>query len=309
MRIVLIGQAPFGARTLETLLEREENVVAVYAPQEKPNARPDPIGEAARKRGIRLVQPKTYREDRVFRDFVQLRPDLVILAFVADIIPLRYFEAATHGAICYHPSLLPRHRGASGINWAVIMGDSRTGLTIFWPDQGIDTGPILLQKEVEIGPDDTVGSLYFNHLFPMGVEAIAESVRLIREGKAPKIDQDDAAATYEPPCDDRVAALDWSQSAKNIYNHIRGCDPQPGAYGLLRGEKVRFYDARFHKGGPEAVPGTIFGIGRTGIEIAVPGGRILVEKVRPGSAGKMDAADWAGGVNLKLGERFAKSGR
>ena len=97
--------------------------------------------------------------------------------------PQRYFTAAGKGAICYHPSILPRHRGASAINWALIMGDKRTGLTVFWPDEGIDTGPILLQREVDIGADDTAGSLYFNRLFPMGVEAIVESVKLIEKEK------------------------------------------------------------------------------------------------------------------------------
>ncbi len=107
------------------------------------------------------------------------------MAFVTDIIPARYFDAPTRGAICYHPSLLPRHRGASAINWAVIMGDSKTGLTIFWPDGGIDTGPILLQKEIDIKPDDTTGSLYFNQLFPIGMGAIAESIALIKGERAP----------------------------------------------------------------------------------------------------------------------------
>jgi methionyl-tRNA formyltransferase len=195
MRIVLIGQAAFGAKTLEALLSGGENVVAVYAPPEKPGSRPDPLKDLAQSKGFPVYQPHTYKNDQIFDEYKALKPDLTILAFVTDIIPARYFEAPTRGAICYHPSLLPRHRGASAINWAVIMGDTRTGLTIFWPDGGIDTGPILVQKEIAIGPHDTTGSLYFNRLFPMGVEAIIESVKLIREGRAPKIIQDEAGAT------------------------------------------------------------------------------------------------------------------
>ena len=178
MRIVLIGQAAFGVKTLETLLERGENIVAVYAPPDR-KGKPDPIKEAAAARGIPVYQPTTYKDDEVFSEYRKLQPDLTVLAFVTDIIPAKYFEFATHGAICYHPSLLPRHRGSSAINWAVIMGDTRTGLTIFFPDGGIDTGPILLQKEIPIQPDDTTGSLYFNHLFPMGIDAIVESIELI----------------------------------------------------------------------------------------------------------------------------------
>lgn len=304
MRIVVIGQAPFGAKTLEALLDAGEEVIAAYAPQEKTGAKPDPLKEAGLKRGIPVFQPKTYRSDETFSEFAALKPDLVVLAFVTDIVPLRYFDASTQGAICYHPSILPRHRGASAINWAIMMGDTRTGLTIFWPDQGIDTGPILLQKEIEIGPNDTAGSLYFDYLFPMGVEAIIDSVKLIKSGKAPKTAQSNEGATYEPPCNDAVAGIDWEKSGTDIYNLIRGCDPQPGAYASFRTEKVRLYGARFHDISPAAAPGTILGIAEGGMRISVPGGEVLISKIRTDSAGKIDAAKWAAGAGVKDGERF-----
>ena len=310
MRIILIGQAPFGASTFEALLDAGEDVVAVYTPMEKPGTKPDPLKEAALAKRIRNVEPKTYKDEQVFSEFARLRPDLVVLAFVTGIVPARYFSAAGNGAICYHPSILPRHRGASAVNWALIMGDKRTGLTIFWPDEGIDTGPILLQKEVDIGPQDTAGSLYFNRLFPMGVEAIVESVKLIREGKAQRIAQDDSQATYEPPCDDRVAGLDWSSAGRQIYDLIRGCDPQPGAYSELHGEKVRFYGAWFVPGkiGGEidVAAGTVTGLDLKGVRIAVAGGELLVAKVRTGSAGKIDATIWAAAAGVKPGDRFGK---
>ncbi len=310
MRIILIGQAPFGARTFEALLDAGEDVVAVYTPMEKPGAKPDPLKEAAQAKGIRNVEPKTYKDEQVFSEFALLQPDLVVLAFVTDIVPARYFGAAGNGAICYHPSILPRHRGASAINWALIMGDKQTGLTVFWPDEGIDTGPILLQKQVAIGPLDTAGSLYFNRLFPMGVEAIVESVKLIRDGNAPRIAQDDSKATYEPPCDDRVAGLDWNSAGRQVYDLIRGCDPQPGAYAELHGEKVRFYGAGFAPGklGGEidVAPGTVTGLDLKGLRIAVAGGELLVAKVRTASAGKIDATAWAKAANMKPGDRFGK---
>jgi methionyl-tRNA formyltransferase len=312
MRIVVIGQAPFGAKTLEALLDAGENIIAVYAPQDMPGAKADPLKDAALKTRIPVFQPKSYRGDQVFREFFDLRPDLVVLAFVTAIIPVRFFEAATHGAICFHPSLLPRHRGASAINWAIIMGDARTGLSIFWPDAGIDTGPILLQKSVDIGPDDTAGSLYFDRLFPMGVDAIVESVKLIKAGNAPKLPQDDAGATYEPLCDDRVAAIDWDAAGREIYNLIRGCDPQPGAYAEFRGEKVRFYNARFidagsNQGGTGDIAGTVFGVEEEGIRISCRGGKLLVTKVRSATAGKMSAREWAEGIGVRPGDRFGKS--
>ncbi len=310
MRIVLMGQAPFGAKTLEALLAAGEEVVAVYAPAASPGGKPDPLQEAAQVRGVQHIRPMALRDDREFEAFTRFAPDLVVLAFVTDIVPIRYFAAAREGALCYHPSLLPRHRGASAINWALIMGEETTGLTIFRPDAGIDTGPILLQKSVAIGPRDTAGSLYFERLFPMGVEALVESVKLLGEGKARFITQDDSKATYEPRCDDRVAGIDWSAGGREIFNLVRGCDPQPGAYARFRGETVRFYGAEFLPGNSDAPPGSIAGVDERGLRIAVAGGELLVAKVRTPSAAKMDGAAFAAAHDIHPGDRFeVKSNR
>ena len=238
MRIILVGQGPFGEKVLDTLIGQGEDIVGVFCPKDK---RGDAMAAAAEKSGLALFRPGKMKDPEVRETYLELKPDLCILAFVTDIIPETLLDIPTAGTICYHPSLLPRHRGASGINWAVIQGDTRTGLTILWVDKGIDTGPILLQKEIDILPEDTTGSLYFNQLFGMGVDAIVEAVGLIKDGQAPKIPQDDSLATYEPPCDDKVAAVDWSKPASEVYNLIRGCDPQPGAHSSIKGGKVRFY--------------------------------------------------------------------
>jgi methionyl-tRNA formyltransferase len=307
MRIVLIGQAAFGVKVLEGLIEKGEEVVAVYTPPDRAGGRLDPLKEAAIAKEIPVFQPSTYGDDQVFVEYQSLEPDLAILAFVTDIIPERFFKAPSLGAICYHPSLLPLHRGASAINWAVIKGRTKTGLTIFWPDGGIDTGPVLLQKEVEIGPNDTTGSLYFNHLFPMGVDAILESVGLIKDGKAPKIPQPEEGATYEPPCGDRVAAISWKKPAQGIHNLIRGCDPQPGAYSYWQGEKIRFYGARLLQEPSEEAPGTVVQVGPEGFQVAVEGGRLAFGKVRGETGGKVEAAAFASEKGLKVGERFVEA--
>ena len=304
MRIILIGQAAFGAKVLESLLDRGENIVGVYAPPDGPGGRSDPLKDAAVTRKVDIFQPQTYKDDAVFSEYKNLNPDLTVMAFVTTITPTRFFDVPSHGTICYHPSLLPRHRGASGINWAVIMGDSKTGLSIFWPDEGIDTGPILLQKEIPIGPDDTTGSLYFNHLFPMGVDSILESIDLIKAGNAPRIIQDETLATYEPPCDDRVAGIDWKKPADDLYNLVRGCDPQPGAFAMLKREKIRFYGAKQIKEPADEAPGTILAIDDKGIHVALSGGRLIVGKIRPAKGKKTTAAEFAAERGLKEGDRF-----
>ena len=304
MRIVLIGQAAFGAKVLERLFEKSENVVAVYAPPDRAGGRADPLKEAAVSKGIVVIQPATYKDERVFTEYKDFKPDLTVMAFVNDIIPAPFLEIPTYGTICYHPSILPRHRGASAINWAVIMGDTQTGLSIFWPDDGIDTGRILLQKKIDIGKDDTTGSLYFNHLFPLGVEAILESIDLIKEGRAPKLPQDETHATYEPPCDDRVASIDWNKPVLALYNLIRGCDPKPGAFALLKGEKIRFYGTKLSDETTEKTPGTILRIDDKGMHVAVSGGVIIVSKVRQAKGGKVAAAEFAAEQGIHAGAVF-----
>jgi methionyl-tRNA formyltransferase len=305
MRILLIGQAAFGAKVFDALLAKGENMVAVYTPPDLPGGRLDPLKEAAVAGGIPVYQPKTYKDDSVYEEYKRLNPELTVMAFVTDIIPPRFFDVPAHGTINYHPSLLPRHRGASAINWAVIMGDEHTGLTIFWPDGGIDTGPILLQKEIEIGPQDTTGSLYFNHLFPMGVAAILESIELIKAGNAPQIGQDESKATYEAPCDDSVAAIDWSKPARQVDLLVRGCDPQPGAFVFFKEEKTRLYSATLIPESTDSLPGTILRIDDQGVLVALAGGKLLVGKVKPGPGKKIPAADFAAEQNLKVGDRLA----
>jgi methionyl-tRNA formyltransferase len=306
MRVVIIGQAAFGAKALEALLEKGETVVAVYTTTDAPGRPIDPLKEAATAKGIPVYQPQGYKEEKVFEQYQKLQPDLTILAFVTRIIPERFFDVPSKGAICYHPSLLPRHRGGSAISWAVIMGDTKTGVSIFWPDGGIDTGPVLLQKEVEIRPDDTTGSLYFNRLFPMGIEAILESVELIGAGNAPRVPQDDSRATYEPLCDDKVAAIDWSKPAQEVYNLIRGCDPQPGAYVDTGVSKIRFYQAGHKPEKVEKDPGTILAIDQSGIQVAASGGVITLGKVRPEKGGKMPASEYADMASLQVGYYLGK---
>ncbi len=302
MRIVLIGQAPFGAKVLETLLEKGEDIVAVYVPPDRPGGRLDPLKEAALDKDIQVIQPPTYKDDQVFKAYKELQPDLTVMAFVTDIIPAHYFDIPSQGTINYHPSILPRHRGGSAINWAVIMGDEKTGLTIFWPDGGIDTGPILLQKEVEIGPDDTTGSIYFDHLYTMGVDAIIESIQMIRDGNAPKIVQDENKATSEPLCNDLVAAIDWTKPAKEVHNLIRGCDPQPGAFVMQSDEKLRLYGPRLFEESTDKPAGSLIHVDEAGMHLAVDGGKIIVSKVKSGKNKKMNAAEYIAEQGLQPGD-------
>jgi len=304
MRIVVMGQAAFGAKALDALSGKGEDVVGVYAPPDRPGGRQDPLSTLAKEKGLPLRQPQNYKNDRELSDFRKLSPDLLVMAFVTDIIPESFLKVPTQGAICYHPSILPRHRGASAINWAIMMGDTRTGLTIFQPDGGIDTGPILLQKELAIGPEDTTGSLYFERLFPMGIKAILESVEQIKKGDVTLTLQDESLATYEPPCDDRVAGIDWSRPGREIFNRIRGCDPQPGAYCTCKDSLIRLYGARFNPDRREGASGDILGLDQGRLLVSTGDGALEISKVRTPDLGKVGADDLISETGIQEMDRF-----
>ena len=301
MRIILIGQAAFAEKTLEKLVAKGEKVVAVYCPLDPPNGKFDPLKQKALDLGIPVRQHKSFKAPEVCDEFVAFHADLAVLAFVTQIVPPQVFSVPRLGSICFHPSLLPKYRGASAINWALIKGEPVTGLSLFWVDKGIDTGPILLQKEVKVGPDDTTGSLYFNKIFPLGVDAIGEAIDLINAGDPPRIVQDESQANYDPPCGDAHAQIDWSKPAQEVYNLIRGCDPQPGAHTTYNGKLVRIFDARLQSGDNSAPAGQVTGIGAEEITIALNGGTLTAKKFR-GEGAKISGAEFAKQVGLNVGD-------
>src|SRR5256714_4297339 len=197
MRIVVHGQQAFGKAVLEALRNRGDNVIAVYVAPEKEGAKVDPLKEAALAAKLPVHQPASYRKPDVWEEFRALKPDLQVMAFVTLFVPEEFLNIPTKGSIQYHPSLLPKYRGPSAINWPIIQGETETGLSIFWPDNGLDTGAVLLQKKTPIGPNDTLGSVYFDRLFPLGLEAILEAGDLGKAGKAPRRKQEHSQATYE----------------------------------------------------------------------------------------------------------------
>lgn len=303
MRIILIGQAAFAEKTLDMLVSKGEEVVAVFCFPDAPGGKIDPVKQRALQLGIPVHQHKTLKTPEVTEQFVSLKADLGILAFVSQIIPPPVFNAPRFGSICYHPSLLPKYRGRSAINWALIKGETVTGLTIFWLDKGIDTGPILLQRSVPVDPDDTTGTLYFNKLFPLGIEAVGEAVDLIKAGNPPRIPQDDSQATYDPPCGDEHANIAWQKPAQEVYNLIRGCDPQPGAHTVWQGKMVRIFDARLQPENSSGKPGEVVAIGPEDIKIALSGSTLTVKRMR-GDGGKISAAAFAEQSGLQVGDQL-----
>ena len=299
MRVALIGQAAFGEAVYRRLLEQGEDVVGVFYEREG-----DPLHTLAQEQGVPAYPTKELRGREFFQTYVDLGIEINVMAFVTVIIPERVIDLPSHGTIQYHPSLLPLHRGRSAINWAIINGETETGITIFWPDKGIDTGPVLLQKKAPISSTDTLSSLYRNHLFPQGVEGLVEAISLINEGSAPRVVQDEAQATYEPPCEGQLADIQWFRPAEQVFNHIRGCDPQPGSSTTFHQESIRLSDVEL---GPRVGPGMfgeVLSIDASGIQVMLNGGTLLVRRIRREGERAVSASEFAGAVGLEVGKRL-----
>ena len=308
MKIVIIGQQDFGKAVLDAFLARGDEVAGVFCAPEKEGARPDPLRVAAQEKGLKVFQLPSLKDAKAIEIMRELAPEIGIMAYVLQFAPQEFVTIPKHGTIQYHPSLLPLYRGPSSINWPIIRGDGKTGLTIFRPDDGLDEGPIVLQKETPISADDTLGSVYFDRLFPMGVAAMLEAADLVVAGRHKEVVQDEAVATYEGWCRAAECRINWHNHVDFVYNLIRGCNPAPGAWTTLLGKKVQIFDARKHAfrtfGAVKGKIGEISAIGPDSLRITAQGGQIEVFKLKHEDGKKISAAEFVLEHGLTVGAVF-----
>ncbi|KAK7476522.1 hypothetical protein BaRGS_00032270 [Batillaria attramentaria] len=248
MRIAVIGQSLFGAEVFRLLRKNGHEVVGVFTIPDV-NGKADPLAQAAVAEGVPVYKYKRWQVKKVpvkevMKEYSELNVDLNVLPFCSQFIPDEVINLPKYQTIIYHPSLLPRHRGASAINWTLMCGDKSAGFSIFWADDGLDTGPVLLQRKTYVDPDDTVDSLYNRFLFPEGVKAMGEAVQMIADGKAPRIPQPEEGATYDPLLKKDKVEIKWDQTAQEIHNFIRGNDKVPGAWTTINGERITFFGSK-----------------------------------------------------------------
>jgi len=302
MRILLVGQAAFAEKVLEGLAAAGDEIAAVVCPPDKGD-KPDPVKAAALARGIAVHQFASLKKPEARAAFEGAHADLALLAYVTQIVPEPLLHVPRLGTLCFHPSLLPRYRGGSAIPWQLINGETKTGVTVFWTDAGIDTGPILLQREATAGPDDTAGSLYYQTLFPLGVQVCLDAVALVRAGNPPREPQDEAVASYDPLLTDAHAAVDWAKPANRVHDLIRGCDPSPGAHTRWNGKTLRLFDPRRVDARPDGAPGTVVSLDGEGLAVATGDGVVRLKRLRADGA-KAAATEVATAIGLAPGARF-----
>jgi methionyl-tRNA formyltransferase len=282
MRIVIIGNQKFGAAVLQKFYnETDHDVVAILCKKDFIGKPIDPIKKLAEQFKIPVFQPENYKDKKLLNKIKKLKPDICVMAYVTSLIPKEFREIFVKGSVCFHPSLLPKHRGPSAINWPIILGSKETGLTIFYPNDFLDQGDIIIQKKVRILKNDTMGDVYFSKIFPLGVNACVEAVDLIDSNNAHRIVQNEKKATYESWCKKPNAKIEWNKSGKEIYNLIRGCNPQPGAWANIESNQYSFYDTSFELNkNSKFLPGEIISIKKHEIVISVIGGVLKVSRIK-----------------------------
>ena len=222
LRIALFGQAPFGRDVAVRLAEAGHELVAVHVPPDK-GGRADPLAEESGERGWSLYRHKAYRRKGVAMpervdEYLGHGADLNVMAFTTVILPPEIVDAPRLGSLCFHPSLLPAFRGGNALAWQIILGAQETGVTVFRPDEGVDTGPIVIQKGGgAIPPEATSASLYFDELYPLGVEAMVDAVTAVSEGTAQLVPQAEEGASFQGLVDDAAARIDWDAGATTAF--------------------------------------------------------------------------------------------
>jgi len=304
MRVAIIGQQDFGKATMEAFLKRGDEVAAVFCAPEK--GRPDPLRLAAEAHGLKVHQFPKLTDPEALEAMRQANVQVGVMAFVTQFVPQALCDIPTFGTIQFHPSLLPLHRGASSMSWSIILGRKETGFSIFRPTDGLDEGPVILMRPVPIEDEDTMGSLYFGKIFPMGVAALVEVADKVTAGIAPAIVQYEPEAGYEGIIRDAESHINWASHVDHTYNLIRGCNPAPGAWTTLDGKKLFLFECtkRIARAFAE-VKGKKIGqvVAQNGASLVIhgQGGFIEVHRVRPDGGKKIAAADAGIAVGAILG--------
>ncbi len=301
MRIIVMGQQAFGKDVLAKLLDAgTDEVVAVYCEPDRDGKPVDPIKEFALEKALPVHQPADFNDQAALDTLASFDADLMVMAFVNVFVPEAARDTPKMGSICFHPSLLPLHRGPSAVNWPIIMGSTKSGYSWFYPTDGLDEGDSLLQWECEIAPDDTVIDLYFKKIYPSAVESVLDVCDLFRSGNPPHIVPDESRATYERRCTKKHVHIDWNSPIKFVYDLIRGTNPTPGAWTTLNGNEVQIFDCERAAG--DGISSKVIDISEDGVTVQLIGGRIVIKRVRPADEGKIAASEWAASAGLSVGD-------
>ncbi len=309
-----MGTPDFAVPSLVGLINSKHHVMAVVTQPDKPKGRGKkiqypPVKEVAIEHNIKVYQPEKVKNPNFIQAIKSLNPDIMIVIAYGKILPKEILTIPKKGCINVHASLLPAYRGAAPINWAIIKGEKKTGITTMYMDEGLDTGDMILKREIEILENVTVGELH-DQLSKLGKEVLLDTLKLIEEDQVPRTPQDHFQHSYAPMLDKKLGEIDWNQSAKDIVNLIRGVNPWPGAYTFFHNEKMKIWKAKIYEGKEiQCKPGTFVNyIPNVGLIIKTGNGWIAVEQIQMPNNKKMDVDSYINGHNIPTGTLFGLRG-
>ncbi len=312
LRVTFMGSAAFAVPSLSAMAEAGYRIVQVVTRADKPRGRglemaQTPVAERALALGLPLLQPRTLRTPEVLDALRAASPDLIVVAAYGRILPSEVLALPRCGCVNVHGSILPRYRGAAPVQWAVIRGESETGVTVMRMDEGLDTGPILATRATPISDDDTAATVTLR-LADLGACLLVECLPGILDGSIPPVQQDSAVATLAPPLDKGAGAIDWMASSNTVRDLVRGVEPWPGAFTATpAGLRLRVFPpvSREIGGGFDGVPGQVLLVDRDGMVVRTSDGAVRLREVQPAGSRRMDARDAVAGRRVRVGDVLA----
>jgi methionyl-tRNA formyltransferase len=312
MRIVFMGTPDFAASSLGALIESPHRLIAVVTQPDRPRGRghklkPSPVKALAQKAGLPVLQPQRVREESFLQELTRLKPDLIVVVAFGQKIPRAILDLPPLGCINVHASLLPRWRGASPIQYAILSGDQKTGVSTMYLDEGWDTGDLILQETLELSGQETGGSLH-DRLAKVGAKCLLETIELIARGEAPRTPQPQEGAIYAPKLDQALTIINWHSRAVEIERLIRALNPFPGARTYYQGEQLRLWKSSVSSGSDKE-PGTILSLSKEGILVQTKDQALLIQQLQRPGGKAMEAAAFLCGYPLEPGVVLEQNGK
>ena len=304
MRVVFMGTPDFAVDCLEILVENGHDVVGVFSQPDKPQGRkqimtPPAVKARALELGLDVYQPVSFKDSEAAELLEKLAPELIVVVAYGKLIPQRVLDIPKYGCINVHASLLPKLRGAAPIQWSVINGEKETGVTTMQLDAGLDTGDILLVKKTEIEPNETSGEL-FDRLKVLGAELLIETINAILDGTLNPIKQDDSQSTYASMLDKKLSPVDWTKTAQQVHDHIRGLEPWPVATTVINEKIVKLYGSRL-AGTYNKQAGEVVKADNELVVCCGDGNAVSITQIQAQGKNKLNAADFLRGFKIEKG--------
>ena len=310
MKVVFMGTPDFAVPCLQAIIDEGHEVLAVVTQPDKPKGRGKkmsmpPVKELALKYDIKVYQPQRVKTDEFVNILKDINPDIMVVVAFGQILSKDILDIPKYGCINVHASLLPKYRGAAPINWVIINGEKTTGVTTMYMDVGLDTGDMILKKEMNIEIDETAGELHDKMMY-VGADVLKDTLKLIESKSAPREKQDDNESSYAPIMDKNLGNIDWSKKSEEIYNLIRGTNPWPSAYTKYNNETMKIWKSEILDKKSNTNPGTILNVDKKGIEVATGDSVLLLKEIQMPGKRRMSVEDYIKGndinINSVLGE-------